>query len=155
VDGQKTSGVNADMGVTYAPSNRLQWVLTGELSRDGVFKDVAKLAGFSAGIRYEEEDKAALDRAISRLINLVDANALSYAVEHASVEAMLEAWRPTMTELKEESSEEEQVASNVQRVPVLLAAAGRFDEARTALDHYLDVASRYPGDCSALALHCR
>lgn len=143
------------MGVTYAPSNRLQWVLTGELSRDGVFKDVAKLAGFSAGIRYEEEDKAALDRAISRLINLVDANALSYAVEHASVEAMLEAWRPTMTELKEESSEEEQVASNVQRVPVLLAAAGRFDEARTALDHYLDVASRYPGDCSALALHCR
>jgi len=136
VDGRTTSRITADVGVTYTPLDRLRWVLTGELSREGVFDDIVNVADLPSEIRYVDNDEAAMDRALSRLIELIDAHALAFALEHASVESLLEIWSATGTE-RTVHRPYGKLDDEVERVPALLAAAGRLDEAGTALEHYL------------------
>jgi len=129
-EGVGLAGATAEVGVTYTPLDRLRWVLTGELSRDGVFDDIVDLASLPEGTYFALQTAADRDRSVSRLMELVDAHALPFALEHASVEGFLEAWQ---------STESDRLCEDSERVPALLGAAGRFDEARSALEHYLDI----------------
>ncbi len=120
-------GATAGVGVSFAPLERLRWLLTGDPGRDGIFRDLRGLVEPGMAASFEIKDRSGVDHAVVSLTALVDRYAIPFALGHASVEAFLADWQSKGSEFFDYESES---------VPALLAAAGRFDEARSALERY-------------------
>jgi hypothetical protein len=125
------------VGVAYRPLNRL-WPLLGESVRLDVLAEDARYVGVDDQAD-DEDDEWSLEvhrpgevaAAVDALAGLVLDHAGAFAERHASLDALLEAHGagdPREMDLM---------------VPALLAAAGRFAEARDALGAYPGQVSRY------------
>jgi hypothetical protein len=106
------------LGVAYEPLRRL-WPLLGDYVRIAALTDLPESA-----CRTEVHTQGDVAPVAKQLAGLALERAVTFAERYTSVDALLEAHRD------DESDGLNQV------VPALLAAAGRFEEARSALARY-------------------
>jgi hypothetical protein len=106
------------LGVAYEPLRRL-WPLLGDHMQIAALADLPESA---CGMEVHTQDEVA--PVAKQLAGLALERAVAFAERYTSVDALLEAHR-----------DDEDEGPN-QLVPALLAAAGRFEEARNALAHY-------------------
>jgi len=111
-------------GVSYEPLRRL-WPLLGNHMRiSALTENVADMPATARVRRLEVHTQAEVAPVATQLAGIALEGAVAFAERYTSVDALLEAHRV------DESEDVRDI------VPALLAAAGRFDEARDALTHY-------------------
>jgi hypothetical protein len=103
------------LGVVYEPLRRL-WPLFGDYVRIAALTDLPESA-----CGMEVHAQADVAPAAKQLAGLALERAVAFAERYTSVDALLEAHR------------DDEAGGSNQVVPALLAAAGRFEEARSAL----------------------
>ena len=106
------------LGVAYEPLRRL-WPLLGDHMQIAALADLPESA---CGMEVHTQDEVA--PVAKQLAGLALERAVAFAERYTSVDALLEAHR------------DDEADGPNQVVPALLAAAGRFEEARNALVHY-------------------
>lgn len=108
-------------GVAYEPLRRLWPLLEDHVRIAALTENVGELPERARVCRMEVETQADVAPVANQLAGLALERAVAFAERYTSVDALLEAHRD------DESERHNEV------VPALLAAAGRFEEARSAL----------------------
>jgi hypothetical protein len=118
--------VAAEVGVDYEPAYYLAPLVLGRESYSECETDLGDLLEPPEELVGSMSRVSDADDAARRLVVPVVAHALDYARTHASIDDMVDAARaePDMFHLE------------IEQVPLLLAVAGRHDEARDALTRY-------------------
>jgi len=130
--------VGGELGLRHLPTERLLCLLNvrceADISRD--LADIAEAEGTALPMITDAQSAA---QAPQMLVELVDAHALVFAREHASVEAML-------AFIADGGQSNRTVEFEYMFVPALLAASGRHDEARAALIDFGQRTKSYPDE---------
>jgi hypothetical protein len=125
-DGDPPVKVAAQVGVDYEPAYCLAPLVLDRESYSECDTDLGDLLEPPGDLTVTMSSVSDADDVAHRLVEPVLAHALDYARTHASIEGMLDAAR----------SDPEMFHLEIEQVPLLLAAAGRYDEARDALTGY-------------------
>jgi hypothetical protein len=121
--------VRVSVSLAYLPLDRVMWLTTDRIARGVVrVRDVRDMAEPSAGPDLSISAPVDVDRVVANVVDLVETVALPWARDHASIDFVLEDWR---------SRKPEGDIAGREFIPALLAAAGRFDDARSELERYL------------------
>lgn len=121
-----TLGLVGIVGLSHAGSYRLWPVLLDSESNE-LEIDLDDLLRPPRRLVVEISDISDASRAVEELVLPVREHVLEWARQYATVDALIEAYH----------ADSELFVREVQVVPVLLAAIGRHDEARSALADYL------------------
>lgn len=126
VDDDPPVKVAAQVGVDYEPAYCLAPLVLGRESYSEWDTDLGDLLDPPEELVVPMSSESDTDEVARRLVEPVLAHALDYVRTHASIDDMLDAARsdPDMFHLE------------IEQVPLLLAVAGRHDEARAALTRY-------------------
>lgn len=111
-------------GVSYEPLRRLWPLLEDHVRLAALTESVGDMPEWARGCGMEVRTQTEVAVVVGRLARVALEEAIGFAERYTSVDALLEAHRD------EESESVDMV------VPALLAAAGRFEEARDALARY-------------------
>jgi hypothetical protein len=126
VKGDPPVKVAAWVAVDYEPAYCLAPLVLGRESYSERDTDVGDLLEPPVELTVTMSKASDAGDAARRLVEPIASHALDYVRAHASIEDMLDAAR----------SDPEMMHQEVEQVPLLLAAAGRHDEARDALAGY-------------------
>jgi hypothetical protein len=126
VKGDPPVTVAARVAVDYEPAYRLAPVVLGTESSSECELDVGELLDPPGRLVVTMSKASQADDVAEQLVGPVLAHALDYVRAHANLEELLDAAR----------SDPEMFDYEIEQVPLLLAAAGRHDEARAALARY-------------------
>jgi len=118
--------VTAVVGVSYGPAYRL-WPLVCDRETPDLTIDVGELLDPPQDVSVDVARPADAHRAAAELIAPVLAYGLPYAERHADVDALI----------AQSKSDPDEYGWQAEVVPLLLAAAGRSDEARGRLAEYM------------------
>jgi hypothetical protein len=118
--------VGATVAVDYEPAYRLAPLLLNEPSHGECDIEAGELVDPPSRLTVSVSDAGEVDSAAERLVAPLQEAAVSYARSHATLDDLLDCAR----------SDPELFHVEITTVPLLLAAAGRHDEARAALSEY-------------------
>jgi hypothetical protein len=119
--------VVAQVAVDYEPAYRLAPHVLGRESYSECEIDAGDLLDPPLELTVTMSRAAEAEDAAEQLLAPILSHATAYARAHSTIEDMLDSAR----------SDPEQFHHEIEQVPLLLAAAGRHDEARAALARYL------------------